>query len=52
MQPALSSKNNKCLYKPKVIQYASLKFKISDVLFHKLKFNYEGVIESILFYIK
>ena len=46
IQPALSSKNNKCLNKLKVIKNVSLKFKISDALRHKLKVNYKGVTES------
>ena len=48
IQPALSSKNNKCLYNLKVINNVSLKFKISDALRHKLKANYKSVTESIV----
>ena len=48
IQSALSSKNNKCLYKLKVINNVSLKLKISDALCHELKTNYKGVTESIV----
>ena len=48
IQSALSSKNNKCLNKLKVINNISLKFEISDVLPHKLKVSYKGVSESVV----
>ena len=47
IQPALSSKNNKCLNKLKVIKNVSLKFKISDALHHKLKVNYNTTLKKV-----
>ena len=47
MQQALSSKNNKRLYKLKEINNVSLKSKISNALHHKLKVSYKGVTRSI-----
>ena len=47
IQAALSSTKKECLYRLKVINNVSLKFKVSDALRHKLKVNYKGVTESI-----
>ena len=50
IQSALSrkNKNNKCLYRLKVVNNVSLKFEISDAYRDKLKVSYKGVSESIV----